>query len=495
MPIPADERLQARSDLAWAIAVGGIAHRAVRGADRVHLGLCGGDVPDVRRHPARRHAERHDQPARPLVKLPHPLRLVIVCLILAGLLAGVVYPRRRHHRRSGQGAEQHHQVAARQRQSLPRPARHRHQLFRARQRGHDRRRTTPGRAAPRPALPRNLPSAGELASSGGAIVSQTLKLLLGTVSAVGNFFIVLFLGLAFAAQPSIYHDGLIFMAPAKYRDQATVIVDRIGDTLERWLIAQIITMFAVFASTWIGLAIIGIQSSFILGIQAGLLAFIPTRRRHHRRADRGAGEPCLGLGRGGSASVLFLGVHAMESYVVTPMRAAPGARHPAGDPVRLPDPARHRVRALGPRAGAAADGDRQGHDRLFQADRTEVLRPRSDRFARSYSAEVSTVSVCSTSGGAAKYCPTRPRHSAKFSEPRKSTVWFSSVCPFHHQPVALRLLDRAVQLEAVESLGAAEGGARLRDRGLEILLRARLDVDLCDFGDHGPLCLRLSGRI
>ena len=96
------------------------------------------------------------------------------------------------------------------------------------------------------------------------------------MSAVGNFFIVLFLGLAFAAQPSVYRNGLLFMAPARHRARATVIVDRIGDTLERWLIAQMLTMAAVFLVTWIGLALIGIQSSFILGIQAGLLAFIPT---------------------------------------------------------------------------------------------------------------------------------------------------------------------------------------------------------------------------
>jgi hypothetical protein len=37
-------------------------------------------------------------------------------------------------------------------------------------------------------------------------------------------------------------------------------------------------------------------------------------------------------------------------------------------------------------------------------------------------ADVTTVSVCSTSGGAAKYCPTRPRHAVKSSDPRKSTV-------------------------------------------------------------------------
>ena len=44
---------------------------------------------------------------------------------------------------------------------------------------------------------------------------------------------------------------------------------RISDTLERWLIAQMITMAAVFPVTWLGLAIIGIPGSFILGIQAG----------------------------------------------------------------------------------------------------------------------------------------------------------------------------------------------------------------------------------
>ncbi len=63
----------------------------------------------------------------------------------------------------------------------------------------------------------SLPSAGTLASSGGAIVSQTFKLLLGTLGAVGNFFIVLFLGLSFAAQPSVYRNGLLFLAPARHR--------------------------------------------------------------------------------------------------------------------------------------------------------------------------------------------------------------------------------------------------------------------------------------
>jgi predicted PurR-regulated permease PerM len=150
-------------------------------------------------------------------------------------------------------------------------------------------------------------------------VSQTFKLLLGTVSAVGNFFIVLFLGLAFAAQPRIYRNGLLFMVPARHRDRATVIVDRIGDTLERWLIAQIITMFAVFAVTWIGLAIIGIPGAFILGIQAGLLAFIPTVGALIAGLIVVLASLASGWIAALSALLLFLGVHALESYVLTPI--------------------------------------------------------------------------------------------------------------------------------------------------------------------------------
>ena len=176
---------------------------------------------------------------------------------------------------------------------------------------------TPG-ATP-PAAPHNLPSASALASSGGAIVSQTLKVLLGTVSAVGNFFIVLFLGLAFAAQPSVYRSGLIFFAPAKYQSHCIAVIDRIGFTLERWLLAQLVTMFAVFTVTWIGLAVIGIPSSFILGIQAGLLAFIPTVGALIGGLIVVLASLASGWVAALSAFLLFLGVHAMESYVLTPL--------------------------------------------------------------------------------------------------------------------------------------------------------------------------------
>ena len=78
-------------------------------------------------------------------------------------------------------------------------------------------------------------------------------------------------------------------------------------------------MFAVFTVTWIGLSIIGIQSSFILGVQAGLLAFIPTVGALVAGVIVVLASLASGWVAATSAFVLFLGVHAMESYVLTPL--------------------------------------------------------------------------------------------------------------------------------------------------------------------------------
>jgi predicted PurR-regulated permease PerM len=317
-----DERLLARNDLAWAIAVGGVA--AVLFAALLSFAwhfaatlflIFAGMLLAVA-------LNAMTQLLGHLIRLPQPLRLAIVCLALAALLSGVVVLG---------GA-----TIAKQATALSDTIKSQVGTVKAflEKNGVDPSyfefggptetttdsggAATPGAPTPGATAPR-LPSASALASGGTAIIGQTFKILLGTVSAVGNFFIVLFLGLTFAAQPSVYRAGLIFIAPAKYRAQATDIVDRIGETLERWLLAQMLTMFAVFAVTWIGLAIIGIPSSFILGIQAGLLAFIPTLGALIGGLIVVLASLASGWIAAGSAFALFLGVHALESYVLTPI--------------------------------------------------------------------------------------------------------------------------------------------------------------------------------
>src|SRR6267154_5671211 len=315
--VSAKDRLAARNDLAWAIAVGGLGVVGFAAlllftwyfAATLFL-IFAGMLLGVALNAMTNLLGR-------VVSLTHSLRLTIVCLVLAGLLSGVVFL-------GGATIAQQATVLSGTIKSQlvgVKAFLDRHGIDTSYfELGSAAAPTTDSSTPATSAAPtHNLPSPGAIASGGGAIVSQTLKLLLGTVSAVGNFFIVLFLGLTFAAQPSIYRKGLLFLAPARHRARTTAIVDRIGETLERWLIAQIITMFAVFLVTWIGLSIIGIQSSFILGIQAGLLTFIPTVGALLGGLIVVLASLASGWVAAASAFVLFLGIHALESYILTPI--------------------------------------------------------------------------------------------------------------------------------------------------------------------------------
>ena len=318
---------QTRADLAWAISAGGIGivlfaalllfawHFAATLFlifAGVLLGVALNAITNLLGH---------------VVPLPHPLRLTIVCLALAAVLSGVLML-------GGTTIADQATVLSNtlktqlvnvksflEKNGLDTSYLNLPSLNASSDasKAASTARTAKTEETPSPSIQHNLPSAGTLASSGSAIVSQTWKLILGTVSAVGNFFIVLFLGLCFAAQPALYHKGLLSMTPTKRRATAAILIDRIGDTLERWLIAQMVTMAAVFLVTWIGLESIGIQSSFILGIQAGLLAFIPTIGALLGGLIVVLASLASGWVAGASAFVLFLGVHALESYVLTPI--------------------------------------------------------------------------------------------------------------------------------------------------------------------------------
>ena len=317
------ERNNQRQDLAWAIAVGGIAvvsfaallALAWEFAATLFLifsGILLGVALTAMAHQLKK-----------VMPGPHAARLLVICLLLAAMMAGIFTL----------GGS----TIAQQAQALSGTIKSQIVNLKTFLESHGidtsyldlntisanaQRSSTSAATTTTPAMPNvqhNLPSAGALASGGGAIVSQTLKLILGTVGAVGNFFIVLFLGLAFAAQPGIYRKGMIAMSPKAIRPQMETVIDRIGFTLERWLIAQMITMTVVFVVTWLGLLVIGIPGAFILGVQAGLLTFIPTVGALLAGLIIVLASISSGWVAVGSAFVLLLGVHALESYILTPI--------------------------------------------------------------------------------------------------------------------------------------------------------------------------------
>ncbi len=163
------------------------------------------------------------------------------------------------------------------------------------------------------------PGVGAIASGTSAVLGQTFKVLSGVFEALGNIFVVIFLGLLFAAQPSVYRKGILSFVPTRHGRQAERLIDDLSDTLKRWLLGQLLTMASLFAVTAIGLTFIGIPGALVLGFLTGLLSFIPTVGA----VIAGALIVLASLGSGLTAILsaigLYLFIQFLEGNVLTPL--------------------------------------------------------------------------------------------------------------------------------------------------------------------------------
>ncbi|WP_342163670.1 AI-2E family transporter [Methylobacterium sp. SD21] len=163
-----------------------------------------------------------------------------------------------------------------------------------------------------------LKSSGSVLSSAGSVLGPATAVVLGLFDAVGNLLVIVFLGAAFAADPRSYRDGVLRFIPPTKRRRGAKVLDGAGETLRHWLFGQLLTMTAIFLFTWAGLAFLGIGGALILGLQAGLLAFVPTV------GPLVAGLVILlaALASGPKALLgalgVYLAVQCLESYGLTP---------------------------------------------------------------------------------------------------------------------------------------------------------------------------------
>jgi len=89
--VSAKDRLAARNDLAWAISVGGIGVVGFAALLLFTWHFRRDAVSDLCRNAARVALNAMTNMLGRVVSLTHSLRLTIVCLVLAGLLSGVVF--------------------------------------------------------------------------------------------------------------------------------------------------------------------------------------------------------------------------------------------------------------------------------------------------------------------------------------------------------------------------------------------------------------------
>lgn len=120
-----------------------------------------------------------------------------------------------------------------------------------------------------------VPSARALLPDSPDAISRATGVVSSTVSALGSFAIIVFLGIVLAATPGVYANGLLALLPARAVGRGREVIARLYDTLWWWLVGRVLSMTFIGVVTGVGLWLLGVPLAFPLGLLAALLSFIP----------------------------------------------------------------------------------------------------------------------------------------------------------------------------------------------------------------------------
>ncbi|MBK8905196.1 MAG: AI-2E family transporter [Anaerolineaceae bacterium] len=165
-----------------------------------------------------------------------------------------------------------------------------------------------------------LPDPQEIGTgSADTLISRVFSIFSRTMDIVTNAVVILFVGLYLALEPDLYANGLIRLVPKSYRRRAGEVLDELAYTMRWWLVGRLASMTIVGILSVVGLYFLGIPLAFVLGVLAGLFAFIPII------------GPLLALifpvliaftispTQALYVLLLYLGIQTVESYFLTPI--------------------------------------------------------------------------------------------------------------------------------------------------------------------------------
>jgi predicted PurR-regulated permease PerM len=161
--------------------------------------------------------------------------------------------------------------------------------------------------------------ANQLMKHPGKAWSQASGFLSATFGAAANIVIILFIALFISIEPTLYRRGIVSLFPLDQRKRTEEVLSGVYKTLQWWLIGKFGAMAIIGVCTAIGLWLLGIPLALALGLLAALLTFIPNIGPILSAIPAVllafTNSPTMGL----YVVLLYAGVQAVESYVITPL--------------------------------------------------------------------------------------------------------------------------------------------------------------------------------
>ncbi len=141
------------------------------------------------------------------------------------------------------------------------------------------------------------------------------------IGAITSMFMILILGLFIAMDPGTYSRGMQWMVPLDLRPEFARTLVKMGATLRRLLAGRLLGMAVEGVASGIALAVGGVPMAMLLGIIAGILAFIPNVGAIVTGVLMVAVGFSAGVDTGYWAIGTYLVVQTIDGYVIVPMVA------------------------------------------------------------------------------------------------------------------------------------------------------------------------------
>ncbi len=141
----------------------------------------------------------------------------------------------------------------------------------------------------------------------------------GLGKALEDAVVILVVGLYGALNARGYTQGLLALVPQKRRHGVAEVSQRVVYTLRWWVIGQLIPMAVLGVATMIGLWCLGVPLAFVLGLFTGAMIFIPYVGSWLAFVPTVLVSFTKGMETTLYVVVLYLVIHALEGYVLTPL--------------------------------------------------------------------------------------------------------------------------------------------------------------------------------
>lgn len=135
-------------------------------------------------------------------------------------------------------------------------------------------------------------------------------------------------GFFFALNPDVYSEGVLKIIPEQHRTRARDLFSEIAYTLRWWMIGQLVPMGVLGVGAFIGLMLLGVPLAFTLALFTAVMLFIP----YVGSLISLVPAALVGLTKGPETMIwviiIYLGVHGLEGYLITPLSQKRAIRLP-----------------------------------------------------------------------------------------------------------------------------------------------------------------------